>query len=88
VIKSHGIANALFIGALNRVGREDDMRFYGGSFISNPFGDVLARGDNQSDQVVAAELDLKQIREFRDLFHFYRDRRPETYSELLKIVVE
>jgi len=88
VIKSHGIANGLFIAALNRVGREDDMHFYGGSFISNPFGDVLARGDNQSDQVVAAELDLKQIREFRDLFHFYRDRRPETYLELLKIVVE
>ena len=88
VIKSHGIANALFIAALNRVGREDDMRFYGGSFISNPFGDVLARGDDHSDQVVAAALDLKQIREFRDLFHFYRDRRPETYSELLKIVVE
>jgi N-carbamoylputrescine amidase len=88
VIKSHGIANALFIAALNRVGREDDMRFYGGSFISNPFGDVLARGDDHSDQVVAAALDLQQIREFRDLFHFYRDRRPETYSELLKIVVE
>jgi N-carbamoylputrescine amidase len=88
VIKSHGIANALFIAALNRVGREDDMRFYGGSFISNPFGDVLARGDDHSDQVVAAELDLKQIREFRDLFHFFRDRRPETYSDLLKIVVE
>jgi N-carbamoylputrescine amidase len=88
VIKSHGIANGLFIAALNRVGREDAMSFYGGSFISNPFGDVLARGDNQGDQVVAAELDLKQIREFRDLFHFYRDRRPETYSELLKIVVE
>jgi len=88
VIKSHGIANGLFVAALNRVGREDDMHFYGGSFISNPFGDVLARGDSQSDQVVAAELDLTQIREFRDLFHFYRDRRPETYSELLKIVVE
>jgi N-carbamoylputrescine amidase len=88
VIKSHGIANGLFIAALNRVGREDDMTFYGGSFISNPFGNVLARGDNQSDQVVAAELDLHQIREFRDLFHFYRDRRPETYSELLKILVD
>jgi len=88
VIKSHGIANGLFIAALNRVGREDDMSFYGGSFISNPFGDVLARGDNQSDQVVAAELDLVQIQEFRGLFHFYRDRRPETYSELLKILVE
>jgi len=85
VIKSHGITNGLFIAALNRVGREDDMSFYGGSFISNPFGDVLARGDNQSDQVVAAELDLKQIREFRDLFHFYRDRRPETYGAITEL---
>jgi N-carbamoylputrescine amidase len=88
VIKSHGIANGLFVAALNRVGREDDMSFYGGSFISNPFGDVLARSDHQSDQVIAAELDLKQIKEFRDLFHFYRDRRPETYAELTKILIE
>lgn len=88
VIKSHSIVNGLFTAAINRVGREDDMSFYGGSFISSPFGDVFARGDNQSDQVVAANLDLNQIREFRDLFHFYRDRRPETYSELLKIIVE
>jgi N-carbamoylputrescine amidase len=88
VIKSHGIANGLFVAALNRVGREADMSFYGGSFISNPFGDVLARSDHQSDQVIAAELDLNQIKEFRDLFHFYRDRRPETYAELTKIVIE
>jgi len=88
VIKSHGIVNGLFIAAVNRVGREADMNFYGGSFISNPFGDVLARGNSEGDQVVAAELDLNQIRQFRDLFHFYRDRRPETYAELLKIVHE
>ncbi|MGD2038117.1 MAG: carbon-nitrogen hydrolase [Desulfobacterales bacterium] len=88
VIKSHGIANGLFVAAVNRVGQEDDMNFYGGSFISNPYGDILAQGDNESDQVVAAELDLKQIREFRDLFHFFRDRRPETYRELLKVVIE
>jgi len=88
VIKSHGIVNGLFIAAVNRVGREADMNFYGGSFISNPYGNVLARGNSESDQVVAAELDLNQIRQFRDLFHFYRDRRPETYAELLKIVHE
>ena len=88
VIKSHGIVNGLFIAAVNRVGREADMNFYGGSFISNPYGNVLARGNSEGDQVVAAELDLNQIRQFRDLFHFYRDRRPETYAELLKIVHE
>jgi N-carbamoylputrescine amidase len=88
VIKSHGIANGLFVAAVNRVGQEDEMSFYGGSFVSNPYGDALARGDNESDQVVLAELDLNQIQEFRNLFHFFRDRRPETYRELLKIIIE
>jgi N-carbamoylputrescine amidase len=88
VIKSHGIANGLFVAAVNRVGREDEMSFYGGSFVSSPYGEVLARGDSESDQVVGAALDLNQIREFRNLFHFFRDRRPETYRELLKMVIE
>ena len=88
VIKSHGIANGLFVAAVNRVGQEDDMNFYGGSFISNPYGNILARGDNENDRVVIAELDLEQIRVFRNLFHFFRDRRPETYRELLKVVIE
>ncbi|MEE9303007.1 MAG: carbon-nitrogen hydrolase [Thiotrichaceae bacterium] len=88
VIKSHGIANGLFIAAVNRVGQEDEMSFYGGSFISTPYGEVLARGDNESDQVVAAELDLNQIKEFRNIFQFHRDRRPETYGDILKIAID
>ena len=88
VIKAHGIANGLFVAAVNRVGQEDEMSFYGGSFVSGPYGEVLSRGDNESDQVVLAELDLNQIQEFRNLFHFFRDRRPETYRELLRMVVE
>lgn len=87
VIKAHGITNGLFIGALNRVGVEDEMSFYGGSFISNPFGEVLARGGD-GDEIVAAELNLKQIEEVRNLLQFYRDRRPETYGELAKIIIE
>jgi N-carbamoylputrescine amidase len=87
VIRSHGITNGFFVAALNRVGREDKMTFYGGSFISNPFGEIIAKGDSESDQVIAAELDLKQIRKFRNIFQFYRDRRPDTYQELLNIVI-
>jgi N-carbamoylputrescine amidase len=88
VIKSHAIVNGLFVAAVNRVGQEDQMTFYGSSFISNPYGEVLARGDNAGDQVVAAELNLNQIKEFRNIFQFQRDRRPETYHELLNIVLE
>ena len=86
VIKSHGITNGLFVAAVNRVGRENGMEFYGGSFVSGPYGNVLARAKSMDDQVVMADLDLTQIREFRNIFQFYRDRRPETYKELLEIV--
>jgi N-carbamoylputrescine amidase len=88
VIRSHAITNGLFVAAVNRVGVEDQMQFYGGSFISNPFGEVLARGDNQNDQVVLAALDMQQIKDFRDIFQFFRDRRPETYNDLLKLMAE
>jgi N-carbamoylputrescine amidase len=87
VIRSHGIANGLFVAAVNRVGQEEEMSFYGGSFISTPYGEVLVRGNNESDQVVAAELDFKQIKEFRNIFQFHRDRRPETYKDILKIAI-
>lgn len=88
VIRSHAITNGLFVAAVNRVGVEDEMQFYGGSFISNPFGEVLARADNQDDQVILAALDMQQIKDFRDIFQFFRDRRPETYTDLLKMVAE
>ena len=76
------------IAAVNRVGQEDEMTFYGGSFISNPYGDVLARGNSESDQIVEAEINVEQIRAFRNIFQFHRDRRPETYRELLKVVID
>jgi N-carbamoylputrescine amidase len=88
VIRSHAITNGLFVAAVNRVGVEDQMQFYGGSFISNPFGEVLARGEDESDQVVLAALDMRQIKDFRDIFQFFRDRRPETYNDLLKLVAD
>jgi N-carbamoylputrescine amidase len=87
VITSHAITNGLFVAAINRVGIEDEMTFYGGSFISNPHGEVLAKGDNESDMVIPATLELKEIQKFRNLLQFYRDRRPDTYQELLKTLV-
>lgn len=87
VIRSQGITNGVFVAAVNRVGMEDAMGFYGGSFLSGPYGEVLAKGDHCSDLVVAATLDLCQVREFRNLFQFHRDRRPETYGEILKTVL-
>jgi N-carbamoylputrescine amidase len=84
VIRSHGICNGVFIAAPNRVGTERDMTFYGESFISNPFGDVLAQAGGD-DQILMAQIDLNQVREARELLHFLRDRRTDTYGPLLKV---
>ncbi len=63
------------------------MSFYGQSFISDPFGDCLAQAGNQ-EELIYAELDYTKIRELRELFQFFRDRRVDTYSPILKKVID
>ena len=53
--------------------------FYGSSYFCNPRGEILAQGGDEDDELVVADLDLDQIREVRDTWQFFRDRRPETY---------
>jgi N-carbamoylputrescine amidase len=83
VISSHGITNGVFIAASNRVGKEGDMRFYGKSFISDPFGDFLAEADD-NETIIYADCDISKIKEARELLHFLRDRRVDTYAPLLQ----
>ena len=83
VIRSHGIANGVFIGAVNRVGTEDDMTFYGESFISDPFGEFLAQAGNDTE-IIYADCHYDKIREVRDLLQFLRDRRIDTYAPILQ----
>lgn len=87
VIRSHGIANGVFVAAVNRVGVEDAMTFYGESFVSDPLGEVLAQAGD-SEQVLLADLRLDRVREARELLHFLRDRRIDTYEPLLKRTIE
>lgn len=87
VIRSHGIANGVFSGAINRVGVEDDMTFYGGSFLSDPLGEVLCEG-GVGEEVLIADADLNKVRQARELLHFLRDRRIDTYDPILKRVIE
>ncbi|MEO0042410.1 MAG: N-carbamoylputrescine amidase [Bacteroidota bacterium] len=82
VIRAHGITNGVFIAASNRVGVERDMNFYGHSFISDPFGDFLAQAQKE-ETIIYAECDFNKIREARELLHFFRDRRVDTYAPLL-----
>ena len=84
---AHAVANAFFVGAINRVGYEDPWRigeFYGQSYFCNPRGQIVAEAARDRDELVTAELDLDQIREVRNVWQFYRDRRPETYVGIPK----
>lgn len=75
-------ANIYYVGAINRVGVEEPWaigEFYGQSYFANPRGEIVAQGPRDEDAVVVADLDLDLIREVRNVWQFYRDRRPETY---------
>ncbi|MDI6787674.1 MAG: nitrilase-related carbon-nitrogen hydrolase [Planctomycetota bacterium] len=78
--------NQYFVGAVNRVGREywNTGEFYGTSYFADPRGKIIAMASRTKDEVLIADLDLDLIREVRDNWQFYRDRRPETYGEILK----
>ena len=83
---AHAVANAYFVGAINRVGHEqpwDIGEFYGQSYFCDPRGQFLATGSRDKTELVTAEIDLDKIREVRNTWQFYRDRRPETYDELV-----
>jgi N-carbamoylputrescine amidase len=84
---AHAVANGYFVGAINRVGHEqpwDIGEFYGKSYFCNPRGKIIAQASRDSDELVVADLDLDQIREVRNVWQFFRDRRPETYAALTK----
>jgi N-carbamoylputrescine amidase len=77
--------NIYYVGAINRPGWEEPWRigeFYGTSYFANPRGQVIAEGSRSTDSTVIADLDLDVIREVRNVWQFYRDRRPESYGAL------
>ena len=87
VIVGNGIANGTFMVVPNRWGNEGALNFYGSSFISDPYGRVLVQASRDQDEVLIAELDLDQRRDWLDLFPFLATRRPDTYSALINPVV-
>jgi N-carbamoylputrescine amidase len=78
----HAVSNVVPVVAANRIGTEGDQRFYGHSFICDERGDILAEFGANETGVLTANLDLKQAREHRAAFGFFRDRRPELYGRL------
>ena len=84
VMVAQGIMSNTFIIAVNRIGIEDDLEFYGSSFISNPMGEILVQAPRNESAVLVAELDFNQRELWGRLFPFARQREPGTYDELIK----
>jgi N-carbamoylputrescine amidase len=84
VITGNGIANGTFMVAVNRIGDEPPLRFYGSSFISDPYGRVVAQAPRDRPAVIVADLDLDQRRDWLTLFPFLDTRRPEAYGPLVE----
>jgi N-carbamoylputrescine amidase len=84
VQRGHAVANGVFVAAANRVGREGDIRFWGQSFVSDPFGRVLARASAEDEEIVSVECDLGLVEKVRRDWPFLRDRRIDAYADLEK----
>jgi N-carbamoylputrescine amidase len=82
VIVANGVANGTFMVAVNRIGTEPPLTFYGSSFISDPYGRVLVRAPRDRAAVLVADLDLDQRRDWLELFPFLTTRRPDAYASL------
>jgi N-carbamoylputrescine amidase len=83
VIVGNGIANGVFMVAVNRIGSEPPLTFYGSSFISDPYGRILAHAPRDEPAVLVADLDLDQRRDWLELFPFLKTRRPDAYASLV-----
>ena len=86
VIVGHAIANGLFIAVPNRAGMEGLIRFYGGSFIADPFGRILVEAPENEEVALVAEIDLTHRQDWLQLFPFFATRRPDTYAKLIEPV--
>ncbi len=83
---AHAVANGYFVGAINRVGTEAPWNigeFYGQSYFCDPRGQMLAVGTRDQDELIVADLDMDKIKEVRNTWQFFRDRRPDAYGAIV-----
>lgn len=83
VQRSHAIANGCYVASINRVGTENGLTFWGHSFACGPFGEILAEAGNR-EEILTADLDLAGMEKHRQTWPFFRDRRIDSYTPILK----
>jgi N-carbamoylputrescine amidase len=88
--RSHSVANGLHVVSVNRVGFEQEgaMKFWGGSFIANPFGSIIYRASHENEEVHVEELDLDKTDRYRTHWPFLRDRRIDSYQQITKRFID
>jgi N-carbamoylputrescine amidase len=88
--RSHAVANGVHVVSVNRVGLEqnDTMKFWGGSFIANPFGSLLFQASHDTEEVHVQELDLGKTDTYRTHWPFLRDRRIDSYQPITKRLID
>ena len=83
---AHAIANGYFVGTINRVGQESELGpndYYGSSYFCDPRGQIIAQASDTEEEVLVADLDLDLVRQVRNEWQFYRDRRPDAYGKIV-----
>lgn len=88
--RSHSVANGVHVVSVNRVGFEQDgaMKFWGGSFVSNPFGSILYQASHDEEEVHVQAIDLKKTDEYRTHWPFLRDRRIDSYQPITQRFID
>ncbi len=88
--RSHAVANAVHVVSVNRVGMEQNgaMKFWGGSFVSNPFGTLLYEASHDKEELHIQELDLRETDRYRTHWPFLRDRRIDSYQPITKRYID
>jgi N-carbamoylputrescine amidase len=82
--RSHAIANGVFVAAVNRVGTEAGLEFWGNSFVADPFGEVIGQASGGQDEILVVKCELARIEATRRNWPFLRDRRIDAYADLTK----
>ncbi len=86
--RSHAVANGIPVVSVNRVGREADMEFWGGSFITNAFGSLIYKATHNEEETVVTDIDLTKSERYRTHWPFLRDRRIDSYQPITKRFID
>jgi N-carbamoylputrescine amidase len=86
--RAHAIANGCFVAAVNRVGNEGTVEFWGGSFVCSPFGEIIAQAGHDKEEILMAKCDLRKVETTRQHWPFLRDRRIDAYTGLTQRLID